>query len=441
MKALIRSSVIVTGIRGVGIVLQSLVLLFLARTLPVQDLGIFALFYAGFGIARILGPLGADQVTMRRAAVAGGAFDEELHRVLNTSFVLVVGVNAAVAALLAAVAFLAFPSLLANTGLSTPQLLIVAASLPAFAIIGLMTYQLRGFNLNALAQFPDSIVLQLALGGSVAVFSLLGNLDLATALLSLVGAAWLVVIIYLAIRLRLGVDLSVGPRWATTKSLFRESRAVLYALSVTTISGRVPLLLSAPLLGSAATAIFDLAARFGSVPSITTSAVTAAFSPRFAELAHTRQCGTVSRTLSVSSLVAVAPALLCFVVIAVAAPYLIEAVLPPVYGHIYVPMLVVCAAATVNACFGVTSSLLFMAGQSHVVRNFSFAQLATVCILTPPLALAFGPLGLACVALASSIVRDLGMAIWASRTFGIALPPFGIRRTGQPQIRESGELA
>ncbi|MEQ9692325.1 MAG: hypothetical protein RLO48_21635, partial [Bauldia litoralis] len=154
MKALIRSSVIVTGIRGVGIVLQSLVLLFLARTLPVHDLGIFALFYAGFGIARILGPLGADQVTMRRAAVAGGAFDEELHRVLNTSFVLVVGVNAAVAALLAAVAFLAIPSLLAKTGHSTPQLQIFAASLPAIAIIGQMTYQLPGINHNARAQFP-----------------------------------------------------------------------------------------------------------------------------------------------------------------------------------------------------------------------------------------------------------------------------------------------
>ncbi|SDB58500.1 hypothetical protein [Bauldia litoralis] len=45
------------------------------------------------------------------------------------------------------------------------------------------------------------------------------------------------------------------------------------------------------------------------------------------------------------------------------------------------------------------------------------------------------------MALASSIVRDLGMAIWASRTFGIALPPFGIGRSGLPRVGESGKLA
>ncbi|MCB1494708.1 MAG: lipopolysaccharide biosynthesis protein [Bauldia sp.] len=440
MKELIRSSVVVTGIRGAGIVLQSLILLFLARSLPVHELGIFALFYAGFGIVRILGPLGTDQVTMRQVAVAEGIPDGALHRILNTSFVLVAGVNAVIAAAAFGLVSLAFPWVFEATGLSVAELLLIIASAPAFALIGLMTYQLRGFGYNALAQFPDSVALQLFIGGGVAGLAYAGRLDLPSTLFVLVAAAWLVAAIYLVIRLRIGVDTGARPTWMSTRCLIGESREVLYALSITALSARLPLLLSAPLLGSAATAIFDVASRFGSVPSITTSAVAVAFSPRFAALAHSSDRAAMSRTLSFASLVAVSPAIAYFGVAAAAAPFLIDHVLPPAYAHIYLPMLVVCAALTVNAAFGVTSNFLFMAGESRVVRNFSIAQLAGIGILTPLFAWQFGTLGLAVAVLAGSVIRDVGMAVWASRRFGVTLPPFGLGRLSRPRIQETGGL-
>ena len=440
MKELIHSSVVVTFIRGAGIVLQSLILLFLARSLPVHELGIFALFYASFGIVRILGPLGTDQVTMRQVAVAGGAPDSGLHRVLNTSFVLVAGANALIAIATFGLVSLAFPWVFESTGLSNSDFLIIIASAPAFALIGLMTYQLRGFGYNALAQFPDSVALQLFIGIGLGGLVYADRLDLPAVLFVLVGAAWLVIAIYLVIRLRIGVQVAARPTWTATKSLIRESREVLYALSITSLSVRLPLLLSAPLLGSEATAIFDIAARFGSVPSIITSAVAAAFSPRFAALADSHDRTEKSRTLSLASLVAVLPALVYFIVAATAAPFLIDHVLPPAYAHIYQPMLVICLALIVNAAFGVTSNFLFMAGESRVVRNFSIAQLVGICILTPPLAWQFGTLGLAMAFLAGSVVRDVGMAVWASRKFVITMPPFGLGRLVRPHVQETGGL-
>ena len=91
-------------------------------------------------------------------------------------------------------------------------------------------------------------------------------------------------------------------------------------------------------------------------------------------------------------------------------------------------MLVICAAAAINAAFGVASTLLFMAGESHVVRNFSLAQLIAICVLSPALGLLFGPLGFALAILAGTIVHDFGLAVWASRQFRIELPPLGIGR-------------
>ena len=39
-----------------------------------------------------------------------------------------------------------------------------------------------------------------------------------------------------------------------------------------------------------------------------------------------------------------------------------------------------------------------------------------------------------------SVIRDVGMAVWASRRFGVTLPPFGLGRLSRPRIQETGGL-
>lgn len=423
MKDLIQSSLLVTSARIAGIVLQSLIVILLARALPVEGMGVFALCYAGLGFARVLGPLGADQATMRHVSAARDRGDASLHELLNTSFLLVLSVNGALAAASAVAAFW-----MPETVVSRAGLVLAASAIPAFALIGLFTYQLRGFDRNLSAQLPDSIVLQLLFGGGVVAAQMRGGLDLTSTFLCLTLSAWAVAAIYILLRLRIGGRFAVQPTWRAARMLLTEGRDVLQAMIVTAFAARAPLLLSAPLLGPAAAAILDIAMRFGTLPTITTSSVTATFAPRFAALAHAVDRAALSRTLSLSAALAAAPALACLAAIALGAPFLIDAVLPAAYADTYVPMLVICLAAAVNAAFGPASTLLFMAGESHIVRNFSLAQLIVICLLAPVLGLPFGPVGLAVAALAGQLVRDFGLTLWARTRFEIALPPFGLER-------------
>jgi len=428
LKDLIHSSLLVTAVRVVGIVLQSLIVIFLARELSISDFGIFALLYAGLGFARMLGPLGTDQVSMRRTAAENDKSDTRLHKLLNTSFVLVIGSSTVIAILLALAIFFAMRWQTEETIVFQTSLFLAISAIPAFALIGLLTFQVRGFNFNVLAQIPDSVALQILFGAGIAILKLTGEIELATAFLVLTIAAWFVAAIYVAIRFWIGVNLSARPTWKVAQALLAESKEVFYALTLTSLSARAPLFLSTPLLGPAVTAIFDIATRFGTLPTITTSAVTATFSPRFAALAKSRDRRTLSRTLSLASALAAAPALLLFAAIGLGAPFLIKAVLPPDYMQAYLPMLVINAALAINASFGVTSSLLFMSGNSHIVRNFSLAQLIVIIALALILGASFGALGLALAVFAGAVVRDLGMAVWTSRQLGIKLPPFGISK-------------
>lgn len=429
MKDLIHSSLLVTGARVAGIVLQSLIVLLLARALPVSHMGVFALCYAGLGFARILGPAGIDQVTMRYIAAAeNNRSDVLLHKLLNTSFFLVIVLNVSIAAAIAPAAFWAMQWMSGEASLSHTNFSFVACALPAFAIMGLLTAQIRGFDYNVLAQIPDSVVLHLLFGMGLIFFQSRGELDLASVFLCLAFSAWIVVTIYILARFWIGVDLKAMPSWEATRTLLVEGREVLYALTITALSARAPLLLSAPLLGPASTAILDVAIRFGTLPTITTSSVIATFTPRFAALANKSDRRNLSRTLSLSSALAAAPAFIGLAAIGLGAPFLIDAALPAAYAHAYPPMLVICFAAVINATFGLASTLLFMAGYSHVVRNFSLAQLIAICVFSPVLGPLFGPLGLSAAILIGTIVRDFGLAIWASRKFGIELPPLGVRK-------------
>jgi O-antigen/teichoic acid export membrane protein len=429
MKGLAQISVIVTGIRVLSILMQSAIMLYLANSLPIEDMGVYALCYAAVGLVRLLGPLGLDQVNMRTIAEHSGGqvLDPSLQRLLNSSYLLVLGSSFCLATIFSVLA------LIGNftAGLTQPNPLmffILAWSIPAFALIGLFVFEIRAFGHQVSAQIPDSLLLQVFLGCGLLVSGLLSELDLAAALLWLTISAWLVAIIYVLMRLKIGVLWSAKASWGDVVVLLQESKDVLAAKAITVLSMRVPLFLSAPMLGTAGTAILDLAFRFGTLPSLTTTSVSVTFSPHFAALIGRNNTAQLSRALSLASLLATVPALLCFAIVAIAGPFLIETLLPPAYQNLYAPMLVVCAASTINATYGIASELLFMAQKSRIVSVFSTGRLVSVLALCPLLAEPFGIVGFAIAILIGTAARDVGMAIWTSRNLGTTFPPLGIIR-------------
>ena len=426
MRGLFKSSLLVIGVRVLGIALQSLIVILLARQLPPDQMGIFALCYAVLGLGRMLGPLGLDQTTMRLIARARG--DGELvdddHRALNGSVIAVVLANIGFASVFALAGLLSggFGSSVVG---AQAALLATTAALPAFALVGLLTLQLRGFGQQVWAQVPDSIILQVLHGAILLGLWYTGRLGLASSIVAFAVSAWLVAGLYVVSRLRLGVRWLQVDRQAY-QVLAKGARDIWLALVVTALSVRAPLFIVAAALGPAAAAIMDIATRFGTLPSITTSSVMATFSPRFAALHAEAERPSLSRALSLSSLIAMAPALGLLLVLVVGAPLALAWILPPIYGEALLPMVIICLAQVINAWFGPATNLLLMQGHGTVVRNFSTVQFALVVTLAYPAAQFGGLIGVTLVILVSQLVRDLGAALWTVRRLGVSLPPMGI---------------
>ena len=434
MKELVKSSGLVAVARILGIVLQGLTVIYLARSLPVDRMGVYALCYALLGFARTMGPFGIDQIAMRRVAVLKDERGHtELHRFLNTGIVLTVALN-----LLPCVAALVAGGLsrgwLQRHNISLPDFTILICTVPAYSLIGLMTAIARGFERNVLAQFPDSVLLQAIFGAGLLAHHATG-ITLPITLLWQALSAWIVVAVYVAILVWIGMDMHAGVCWQECAKLVREGRHIFSALVVTSLSIRAPILISAPLLGAAATAVLDVASRFGTLPTVTTSSVSTTFSPQFAILLRQNERKALSRAYSLASLLAGIPAVLCLMGIVLFAPLIVRLALPPVYTKAILPMFLVALATTINAVFGISSSLIFMAGRSSVVTGYSLAQLITVCLLSVALGLKWGPTGIACGVAVGAVVRDFGAALWVGKAFGVDIPPFGWRK-GAPK----GEL-
>ena len=426
MRDLFNASLFVIGIRLLGIGLQSVIVIMLARILPTSEMGIFALWYALLGLARMLGPLGMDQTTMRRIARAmdHGEVDDAVHRALTASVLLVAGVNITVAVLLGTIGALAGGYFI-DVSDAVWAAVWSATAMPAFAIIGLLTLQLRGFGQQVWAQVPDSIILQAAFGGLLILLAAQDMLSLASIMLALAISAWLVAAVYALSRIRLGVR-PLWPKLADCRAQAGEAWNVLAALSITALSVRAPLFIAAWVLGPAAAAVLDIATRFGTLPSITSSSTLAIFSPRFAALSDPSRRSELSQVLSFASTLAVAPALAIFALLALAGPLAIDAVLPEIYRQAYVPMLIICGSQIINSWLGPGTTLLLMVGREPIVRNFSATQLV-VLVVGSLVALKYAAIvGIASAILVAQVMRDGGATLWLWRRMGVAVPPLGL---------------
>jgi O-antigen/teichoic acid export membrane protein len=408
---LVSSSVLLIACRAVGVALQAATFICLARVLPISNMGYFGVAFAFLGVVRFLGPLGADQVAMRELAHEENRQSPRAQELSIASLVFV-GIASAILATGTAI-------FLVSTGRSaiigSDAVVPIAFAVPAFALMGLFAGQTRGCGYNLVAQMPEALGLHLIFGCCVITLVYLGAINLATLLSSLCFAGWAVVVISGIIRVRIGLDLARLGRPHGVLRVGRDGFKIAQALSFTAISARAPVFLAAALIGPTAAAMLDFAARFGAVPSLITTSVAATFSPHFARLAQKDDRRAIVRTLRLSSSVGLIPAAAYAVILVMGARVAIHRLLPPEYSHSYIPMLLLCVAATVNAALGPASNFLLMSGQEAKVTALSAAQLVTLGLGATVLASAFGAVGIAFAAVFGTAVRDGGLMLMALR--------------------------
>lgn len=401
-----QSTLAVILIRLIGVGLQTIILVLLARSLSIPDMGTFALLYSGIVLIRALGPIGADQVTMR--AISGHLGQNDARAASQVAFdglvlVLTISVLGGVA-----LALLSFFADTGGTGFSPAESIAIAVTVPATAVAGILTYQLRGFGRIIFAQIPESLLQNLVFAGALLFFSASG-LTLAETVIAFAISAVFSLLIYLTAFWRTVGRASARPKRASLASLARKGVVVLQAFAVTAISQRIPILLSAPLLGVAATAYLEIAARFGMLAIVTTTAVGVNFSPSLARAFAQGDLHKVNALVRQGSLMAAVPAVGALLVLAILFPTIILDFLPAEYRQSFFPMLAFALAACINAVFSLNSNALIMADRADLVRNYSLAQMLVLLMSCVALGSAFGTIGVAAGVVLGTITRDVGL--------------------------------
>lgn len=401
-------SAIVVVVRFVGVAFQALIVVLLANAIPVADMGLFSAVYLFWGLMRALGPFGLDHLSMRDIATFAGIDDRRAQAVANFAFMIVAAIGLAAA-------LLAFAALYAVSSGGTehytlPAIAAAALGAPAYALCGLMVAQLRGFGRTLQSQISESVTLHALSLGVMALLAWQGRLTLETALITQAGAVWVVLAIYLGLRLRCGIDLAAGLARPARRRALADAFQIFQAQSLGAVRDRAPTYIGLGLLGPAGAAIIDVANRFGTLPYIFTEGVAATFAPIFARLHAAKQADDYRAALTLGSWLAFLPALGALLFLLVAGPWLLDTFFPEAYAAAYWPIVLICASTVFNAGFGLASSTFIVTGRQTIVRRYTGYSLAVVVVAGLVLGWFFGAVGIACAVLAGSIVRDAGMA-------------------------------
>ena len=415
LRTLFTSSLMVVLVRVAGILLQALIVLYLARTLSLEEMGYFSIAYALLGLARMLGPLGSDQIAIREIsnALSQGNL-AEAQALSTTSLALVLAANGA----FSFICFVALLFLADITALTFLDCLTISLALPSFALNGLFVGQIRAMGKPVLAQLPDSVGSQILLLTGLGGLLCYGQITLSSVLSLLCLASWSVSGVYFHARRRAGLYASEYPVRSAVWILACRGSSISLATIFTGLSVRAPLLLSAPLLGPSATAILEIANRFGTLPSVITNSVASTFSPRFAILAKKNDRSGLYKAYLLAASLSFIPAIVILVFLAALAPPLFGWLLPADYAQAYVPLLIITAASALNGALGITGNILVMADLPHPVRVLSFVRLVAVTVMSVVFGSSHGVLGMACAIFLATALRDGGLAIVAQQKLG-----------------------
>lgn len=238
------------------------------------------------------------------------------------------------------------------------------------------------------------------------------------------GAAWLWRITRRAQRgpLQETLRFGAGPSVATVLG-------VSVPLMVNDISGIVLMqgdtLAAANTCGPADVAVYNAAARLSNLLTLPYFALSVALPPMIGELVAARRNDKLQSLLQLSSLGGAVPTVLGFLVLLVAPGTILALFFGSEFRRGSIALLILCIGPILNACTGLASQLLSMAGR-HVALMSMSAVVAVVAFAAELLAgRALGIVGVAVASGAGTAVLSLAQAAYAKRQLGLNTWPSG----------------
>jgi O-antigen/teichoic acid export membrane protein len=263
-------------------------------------------------------------------------------------------------------------------------------------------------------------------GAGVGVAWMLGSGSLTTVLIAETVAAYAICGVG-AVLLRTGTTSAVTTSFIELRgSVVSAAREFFLGQLATALNGRLPTLLAAVTLGTAAAGLLEAAMRIGQLGGIVTWAAGVAVSPMIAEAHACHDNLRLQRLLTLSTLATLGPAVMLLAMVVVAGRWMLGA-FGAQFGVAYIPMIFIACSAVVNASGGLSGTVLYMTAGQRLVVIWSTLGLATLLVIGPMLGLGLGIAGIAVAVLASSLVRDVGLSILLSRLTSVSAPIWTFR--------------
>lgn len=427
------------GLRFLGLPLQLLLFLLVARLHDVASVGLFAVVWAIWLGARSLGPLGFDFAAMRFIpAFAAEGREGAIRAYLRLGMVWSTGVSVLAAIVLIVIAHRwAGPVLLLPTADAAPAMtrpvvegatfLLCALALPAYVLIGYLVGVLRARHRLIMAQSLEIVLLPLL---GLALIALVAMADegagIIGTLAAMTAAAWAVAVLYLW---QVRADLAQAPPLghAERRSIIRTALEIGVSSAIVIVTLRLPVILLFLVAGAAASAYYEAAQRLAMLGTLGTWTIVAAVSPMMAQ-AHALENPQRLRRLVAGGIAVSAGLAACVLIgLLVLGPWLLGW-FGAEYREAHAIAVVLALAFLVNALGGPPSTAYYMMGLERLALAFNLAGLAVLLVAVPLGALAAGPLGAALGFFLALLVRDGGMAFMARRILGLTLDDLDPRR-------------
>jgi O-antigen/teichoic acid export membrane protein len=412
------------GIRVLGIPIQIGFFALAARILPLADFGWFAMSNAVWQASRGLGPMGFDQAALRFVPpllLTGRGDDAALLDRFARNRVLAIVSSGATAMLICAIGLW----LMGQSVIAT-WCALTACGIPAFSLGALQTAQLRARRRVRSAQWPESIGLYVVAAAGVGAAAMLGWRSVTAVLIAETIAAYGMCGVC-AVLLRAPYASAATTSFIELRaSVVKTARDFFLGQLATALNGRVPTLLAAATLGTAAAGLLEAAMRIGQLGGIVTWAAGVAVSPMITEAHASRDNVRMQRLLTLSTLATLGPSIAVLAMVVVAGRWMLGA-FGGQFTVAYVPMILIACSAAVNASGGLSGTVLYMTAGQRLVVVWSTFGLVTLLLMGSLLGLAVGITGIAVAMLASSLVRDVGLSVLLSRLTPVGAPIWTVR--------------
>lgn len=418
-RLIARSAVGMVATLLVGMLLNLVANAALARSMGVEQYGIYAYAFSWLMLLILPARLGFDRTANRFVAAYKALAQWGLLRgVIRYAAALTLAGSLIVGGSLA-VASAAFAPPGANV--LTTTFYIAAAALPAWAFLSLTQGFFRALKRPVLAELPDRILHPLCLLATAGGFLLLaGAGPTAAEVMTVTAAVGLAGCIFFAIMIRRLLPEPV--RQAQPE--YRRREWLRISLPMLIISGssilyhRLDVIMVGALLGPVEAGIMAVAVRLSNVVSLGLTATNPMVSSVVAENYATRSIDKIQTSLRSASLLTTAITVAFAGVMILFGDHLLR-LFGEQFRTAYIALVILTGGHIVNALCGSVNAVLTMTGHQDRVAAIMLVSSLLNAVLNVPLVLEFGVLGAAISTAVSVVVKNLAMLMAARKLLGL----------------------